>query len=63
MVINGKGYQLKDITIKEVLKEFSLNEEKVVVEVNFQIIPKEQYANFILKENDSLEVISFVGGG
>lgn len=63
MIINGKEYRLGGITIKEMLKEFSLNEEKVVVEVNFQIIPKEQYANFILKENDSLEVISFVGGG
>ncbi|GIM28898.1 thiamine biosynthesis protein ThiS [Clostridium polyendosporum] len=63
MIINGKEYQFKDITIKEVLKEFNLNEEKVVVEVNFEIIPKEQYGNFILKQNDSLEVISFVGGG
>ncbi|MGL5153045.1 MAG: sulfur carrier protein ThiS, partial [Clostridium sp.] len=37
--------------------------KKVVVEVNFEIINNENYGSFIVKENDSLEVLSFVGGG
>ena len=62
--INGKHYKLTEYSyISEILKELNLNKDKVVVEVNLNIIPREEYDNFIVKENDSLEILSFVGGG
>lgn len=64
MRINGKEYSFRDgITIADVLSELKLDHKKVVVEVNFEIINNENYGSFIVKENDSLEVLSFVGGG
>ena len=47
----------------KILKKLNVNKERVVVEVNLNIIHKEEYDSFIVKENDSLEVLSFVGGG
>jgi aspartate carbamoyltransferase catalytic subunit len=33
------------------------------VEVNLEIVDRQQFSNLILKESDKVEVISFVGGG
>ena len=64
MIINGKKYEFtENSTISEILKKLNVNKERVVVEVNLKIIHKEEYDSFIVKENDSLEVLSFVGGG
>lgn len=64
MIINGKNHDFEQgITISELLEKLNLEEGKVVVELNFDIIDKALYKSVKLKEEDSLEVISFVGGG
>ena len=35
----------------------------MAIEVNKMIIPKSEYAEYLLKENDIVEVINAVGGG
>ena len=49
------------------LGEFILNKglvpEHIIVEHNHNIIPKGEWSNIPLKENDNIEIISFVGGG
>lgn len=64
MIVNGKTMNFKEeITIEELLKNFHLDMDKVVVEVNLEIISKEKYYEFVLNEEDKIEIISFVGGG
>lgn len=64
MIINGKEMNLKEgITIEELLKKLDLDMDKVVVEVNLEIIAKEKYYEFVINEEDKVEIISFVGGG
>lgn len=63
MIINGKEYSFQNITINNMLNELKLNKDKVVVEVNFEIIPKDQYEEFILDKSASVEIVSFIGGG
>lgn len=64
MIVNGKVMNFKEeITIEELLKNFHLDMDKVVVEVNLEIIAKEKYYEFVLNEEDKIEIISFVGGG
>lgn len=64
MIVNGKVMNFKEeITIEELLRNFHLDMDKVVVEVNLEIIPKEKYYEFVLNEEDKIEIISFVGGG
>ena len=36
---------------------------RVAVELNSNIVPKEQYCDTIFKDGDNVEVVSFVGGG
>lgn len=57
-VNNANGISLEELLIRE---GYSL--EKTVVELNGEIMPKAQYKQTNIKDGDSLEVISFVGGG
>ena len=64
MIINGKTVDLKeDISVKDLLENYDLNPQKVVVEVNMEILDDEVYSTYLLKNEDTVEVISFVGGG
>ena len=62
--INGKE---EAIDTPGSLVELILNKELVpdhiVVEHNFRIAPKDEWADIRLKENDNIEIVSFVGGG
>ena len=51
------------ITVAELLKQRGYKTLYVAVEINDAILPKAQYESTVLKEGDSLEVVSFVGGG
>lgn len=64
MTLNGKNIDLQEqITIEELLNKYDLDPKKVVVEVNMEIVDDEAYSTYLLKNEDSIEVISFVGGG
>lgn len=64
MKVNGKEMNLKNgITIDELLLEIKFNKERVVVEVDGAIVSKDDFKSFKLTENNTIEVVSFVGGG
>lgn len=64
MTLNGKNIDLQEqITIEELLNKYDLDPKKVVVEVNMEIVDDEAYSTYLLRNEDSIEVISFVGGG
>ncbi len=62
--INGKNEKIEQVTnLTRLIKDKGLCPERIVVEYNFQIVPKEEWGNINLQENDNLEIVSFVGGG
>jgi thiamine biosynthesis protein ThiS len=64
LIINGQQKEMPDnLTVSALLEELRINPLGVAVELNLKIIPKTDYAKTQLKENDKLEIISFVGGG
>lgn len=63
MIINGKKYDYKDITVEEMIKRLNLDKDKIVVEVNLNIIPKEEFNTTTLREEDKVEIVAFIGGG
>ncbi|MBZ4688464.1 MAG: sulfur carrier protein [Clostridia bacterium] len=64
MIVNGKERDFDSgITVNELLEKLNLSKDTVVVEVNLEIVPKDQYAAKILNEDDKVEIVSFVGGG
>ncbi|WP_198013956.1 sulfur carrier protein ThiS [Desulforegula conservatrix] len=64
IIINGKTEELEvGTTIHKILSSNDLKPDSVVVELNETVIETEHYSKTVLKENDRLEVLSFVGGG
>ncbi|MGX7042664.1 sulfur carrier protein ThiS [Leuconostoc holzapfelii] len=64
ITVNGKQTDnLVGRTIRALLGELSLEDTRVVVERNGQIVARDAYETTLLVDQDEIEVISFVGGG
>lgn len=50
-------------TIAEYLQGAGYDSRRVAIERNGEIISKEQYSQVMITEADTIEVVSFVGGG
>lgn len=61
--VNGQQLSCRSQTIAELLVERALSSEALVVELNGDIIQQEHWPTAQLKDNDALELLSFVGGG
>ena len=64
ILLNGQEKRFeKTINIKELLMFLELKEERIAVEVNLEIVDRQKFNSFELKDGDKVEVISFIGGG
>ena len=64
VTVNGKSYDISDGTsLLAMLYNLDIDPGRVAVEHNLEIVSKTNFDNTVLKENDTLEIITFVGGG
>lgn len=64
VLINGKEVKIKnEISLYEFLKENKFDPLFVAVEVNEELVKRENFKNFLVKDGYKVEVFSFVGGG
>jgi sulfur carrier protein len=64
MKLNGQIFELNNhLSLLQFLQENKYDISKIAVQHNGDILPKATYAETILNDEDSLEVVSFVGGG
>ncbi|MCC2254494.1 sulfur carrier protein ThiS [Ruminococcus sp. CLA-AA-H200] len=62
--VNGEDKNLKEgVTLLSFLEQEGYQTARIAVEKNGEIIPKKQYGETLLHSGDSLEIVSFVGGG
>ena len=61
--VNGEELDIAGKTVSEYLATTNYEPKRIAVERNGDIVFKSQYAVTVLKDGDSLEVVSFVGGG
>lgn len=61
--INGNEQNVAGMSLAEYLHSGNYDVKRVAVERNGEIVPKAEYEETILQDGDSLEVVSFVGGG
>jgi len=64
LFVNGENRNVeKDTTVAGLLEILETPPDRVAVELNLQILDKQEYGRTVLKDGDRLEIISFVGGG
>ncbi|MGH7198267.1 MAG: type I DNA topoisomerase, partial [Candidatus Omnitrophota bacterium] len=62
--LNGEKRALQTpLSLTELLAQLSIPKEKVVIELNLEIIPKDRWDAARLKDGDEVEIVHFVGGG
>ena len=64
ITINGQIHKFDTtLNITDLLKHLNVSNKMIVIELNLNIVNKEDYDKTYFKENDSIEIVSFVGGG
>lgn len=64
VVVNGKeAYLAYAINLAELIKQQGVDEESLLVSYNNQLVGKDDWDKVLLKENDQVELLRFVGGG
>ena len=61
--VNGVELDIAGKTVSEYLASTNYDPKRIAVERNGDIVFKSRYGEIILEDGDSLEVVSFVGGG
>ena len=61
--LNGEEKTIGSGNIYDLITEIELDHSSVVVELNKKIIKKENWRSTGIKKDDSIEILSFVGGG
>lgn len=61
---NGQASQVdKKLTVADLLRLAKVEGRFCAVELNLEIVPKEQYETKQLADGDKIEVVTLVGGG
>ena len=62
--VNGKFKSIPDnYKISDLVKELKIPLKKVAIELNQEIMNKKRINKIVLKKNDSIEIVHFIGGG
>ena len=64
MKVNGEIFEFREgMTVSNLIAEMGFSEAMVAVELNLDILPRDSFSSTVLKGNDCIEVVRFVGGG
>lgn len=64
VTVNGESRRIAEgTTIAQLLDELQLKTKYVAVEVNLELVPRQQHAEHRLANGDRLEIVTLVGGG
>ena len=64
VTVNGKEVKdQEEQTVADYLEENGYRMNRIAVELNGGILPKYEYSETRLKDGDSMEIVTFVGGG
>jgi len=64
LIINGESKEFEDNqTLDYIIKSLEIEDKVMAAAVNMEIVKKDQWNEFIIKNEDKIELLQFVGGG
>ena len=64
IMLNGQPREWpREQSIEHLLQDLALDARVVAVELNHLVVKRGRYVDTIVRENDEVEIVSFVGGG
>ena len=63
--VNGeeREFNISPLTLTALVETLGMKPDRVAVELNRDIVPRNLWAETVMNEGDRLEVVHFVGGG
>ncbi len=62
--INGEDREVVDnVSLKELVTQLDLTPERIAIELNQHVVRRADWPSTVLRENDQVEIVHFVGGG
>ena len=62
--VNGENKEYPTgSSVSKLLESLDIDNRYIAVELNHKIVPRTQFNEKILQENDNLEIVTLVGGG
>ena len=64
IIVNGKQMTVNlKFSLKNLIEKLQLPIKKVAIELNREIVNKKRITKIILKSEDKIEIVNFIGGG
>jgi len=64
VMLNGEERHCREgSTIAHLVEELGLGKRRIAVEINRDILPRDEYATHRIQPGDHIEIVHFVGGG
>ncbi len=63
VIINGESQSTTAETLASLIEHLGMKPDRVAVELNREIVPREKWLQTRLQDGDRLEIVHFVGGG
>lgn len=64
IVLNGELHEVpKGCLVSELITQLKLQEARLAVEINQEIVPRSQHADWQLQPGDKVEIVHAIGGG
>ena len=62
--INGEDHTVADnLSLSELVIQLNLTPERVAIELNQNVVRRANWPSTVVRENDRVEIVHFVGGG
>ena len=64
VTVNGEIKELEaEVSLNRLLELFSLPQQRVAIELNREVVRRQDWETTIVHDDDKIEVVHFVGGG
>ena len=63
ITVNGEKQKYTQLTVQELLVKLELTNILCAIEVNDTLVPHNERNEYILQDEDKIEIVSLVGGG
>ena len=62
--VNGEIRELPgELTLDELVRQLALAPERLAMELNREVVRRARWAETVVREDDQVEIVHFVGGG
>jgi len=64
LIINGENKEFDEkFSLQEIITNLQIEDKVMAAAVNMEIVKKDNWKDFIPKDEDKIELLQFVGGG